>query len=450
MRKRILVTTLIVTLLGMLVYSVVSASIFHRTLLDDAKQDIVSLADLYDATLYPDADDGDAAVFAAHFDGMRVTFLDSAGKVTGDSGGIAAGTDLSDEDEVAAALRDGEGFARRQSDDSDKHLLWYCTVKDGVLVRVGIPVLSEGDLIVQTLPTLAWFIAIVIVFSLIFTYFATAYILRPVEELAEQSRVQSVVTTKHSELQPITEILNRKNNELYEQLDVIKREQARVATVQESKNEFIANITHEMNTPLTSIKGFADLLESGSLDEQGRANAVRVIREQSDRLSGLIACIINYNELNDDELPSYECNVGDIAREVAESLRPAIEACGVSLSLDIDEGVTVSSRQERLTEIFGNLIRNAARYNKENGSVTVRVKGGRDPYAEVEDTGIGIAEENLDKVFSRFFTVDKSHSGKHGGFGLGLAVVKKLCDRAGWRLTVKSTLGEGTCFKVEF
>ena len=449
MRKRILLTTLIVTLLGMLVYSVVSASIFHRTLLDDAKEDIVSLAELYDRELYPDADEEDALSLASHFDDMRVTFLDSAGKVTGDSGGIAAGTDLSAEEEVAETLRSGSGFARRQ-DSARKHILWYCVAKDGVLVRVGIPVLSEGDLIVQTLPTLAWFIVIVIIFSLIFTYFATAYILRPVEELAEQSRVQSVVTTKYSELEPITEILNRKNNELYEQLDVIKREQARVATVQESKNEFIANITHEMNTPLTSIKGFADLLESGSLDEQGRANAVRVIREQSDRLSGLIACIINYNELNDDELPSYECNVGDIAREVAESLRPAIEACGVSLSLDIDEGVTVSSRQERLTEIFGNLIRNAARYNKENGSVTVRVKGGRDPYAEVEDTGIGIAEENLDKVFSRFFTVDKSHSGKHGGFGLGLAVVKKLCDRAGWRLTVKSALGEGTCFKVEF
>ena len=262
--------------------------------------------------------------------------------------------------------------------------------------------------------------------------------------------MQSVVSTKYSELEPITEILNRKNNELYEQLDVIKREQARVVNVQESKNEFIANITHEMNTPLTSIKGFADLLESGGLDEKGRANAVRVIREQSARPSGLIARIINYNELNDHELPSYECNVGEIARGVAESLRPAIESGSITLNLDIDDDVTVSSRQERLTEIFGNLIRNAARYNKENGSVTVRVKGGRDPYAEVEDTGIGIAEENLDKVFSRFFTVDKSHSGKHGGFGLGLAVVRKLCDRAGWRLTVKSTLGEGTCFKIEF
>ena len=78
------------------------------------------------------------------------------------------------------------------------------------------------------------------------------------------------------------------------------------------------------------------------------------------------------------------------------------------------------------------------------------VKGGKNPYAEVTDTGIGIAEDNLDKIFSRFFTVDKSHNGKHGGFGLGLAVVRKLCDRAGWKLTVKSVLGEGTTFRIEF
>lgn len=450
MRKRILLTTLIVTLLGMLVYAVVSSSILHRTLVDRTKKDLVALAGLYDSAVYASADDEDARALAAKFDSMRVTFLSPDGKVTGDSRGIPAGTDLSSSEEVAEAIRSGSGYARRETADDKEHVLWYCVQEDGLMLRLGVPVLSEGDLFAETLPVLGWFIVIVVAFSLIFTYFATAYILRPVEELAEQSRVQSVVSTKYSELQPITEILNRKNNELYEQLDVIRREQARVENVQESKNEFIANITHEMNTPLTSIKGFADLLESGTLDENGTANAVRVIREQSDRLSGLIACIINYNELNNDELPSYECNVGEIARNVAESLRPAIEGSGVALSLDIDENVTVSSRQERLTEIFGNLIRNAARYNKENGSVTVRVRGGHDPYAEVEDTGIGIAEENLDKVFSRFFTVDKSHSGKHGGFGLGLAVVRKLCDRAGWRLTVRSTLGEGTCFKIEF
>ena len=78
------------------------------------------------------------------------------------------------------------------------------------------------------------------------------------------------------------------------------------------------------------------------------------------------------------------------------------------------------------------------------------MKAGRSPYAEVSDTGVGISEENLKRVFARFFTVDKSHSGKHGGFGLGLSVVKKLCYRAGWKLTVRSTLGEGTTFRIEF
>lgn len=118
--------------------------------------------------------------------------------------------------------------------------------------------------------------------------------------------------------------------------------------------------------------------------------------------------------------------------------------------MDAEEAVIVPTRTERLAEIFGNLIRNATKYNKENGSISVVVRAGKTPYAEVSDTGIGISEEDLKRVFARFFTVDRSHGGKHGGFGLGLAVVKKLCDRAGWKLTVRSVLGEGTSFRIEF
>ena len=110
------------------------------------------------------------------------------------------------------------------------------------------------------------------------------------------------------------------------------------------------------------------------------------------------------------------------------------------------------SRHERLSEVLGNLIRNAIRYNKENGSLFVGIKrkdtGG--VRLTVTDTGIGIAEENLERIFERFFTVDKSHSGKNGGFGLGLAVVKKICRKAGWTLHVQSVLGEGTTFTVDF
>ena len=314
MRKRILVTTLIVVLLGMLVYSVVSAGILHRTLLDEAEVALAAVAAMYDGG---GADDEAAAALSKDTGGMTVTFLDETGKVTGDSAGTETGEDLSSLEEVGEALAGGSGSAPREDADG-VYRLWYCErTASGALIRIAMPVPTNGDVMLRTLPYLGWFMLLAVVFSLIFTYFATAWILRPVEELAEKSRTSAHISTKYPELDSIADILNRKNDELYEQVDIIKREQARVHSAQESKNEFISNITHEMNTPLTSIKGFADLLEAGSLDEEGTKKAVSVIKAQSDRLSGLIACIINYNELSDDELPSYECDVTAVARETA-------------------------------------------------------------------------------------------------------------------------------------
>ena len=105
------------------------------------------------------------------------------------------------------------------------------------------------------------------------------------------------------------------------------------------------------------------------------------------------------------------------------------------------------SRHELLSEIFGNLVRNAIKYNKEGGTICVFLDKKK---LVVSDTGIGSAQQNMGKVFSRFFTVDKSHNGKNGGFGLGLAVVKKICKKSGWNISVESTLGKGSAFTVEF
>ena len=449
MRKRILLTTLLITFLGLTLFSLVTTNLSYRSLLENSKNFLRAQMNVFSADEFSN-DTAGAQELSRQLGGARVTFLDLDGTVTGDSAGTEVGQARADREEVKIAMLNGEGASTRRSDTVGKDLLYFCKKFDDRMVRLAIETSSEWDVILNSLPTIAWFLAIDIVFCLIFTYFTTAYTLKPVEELAKKSRLSAPLETKYKELYPIAEILNRKNEEIERQMDVIKHEQARVASAQESKNEFISNITHEMNTPLTSIKGFAELLESGNLDEDTKLKAVRIIKAQSDRLSGLIACIINYNELDNDELPAYECNVSAIAREVAESLQPSIEQKGLTLTLDIDPDVTVASRHERLTEIFGNLIRNATRYNKPEGSISVSVKDGTDPYAEVSDAGIGIAEENLDKIFSRFFTVDKSHNGKNGGFGLGLAVVKKLCDRAGWKLTVTSKLDEGTTFRIYF
>lgn len=449
MKKRILLTTLAVTFVGLLIFSVITTNLTYRSLLENSKNFLVSQMNVFSPDVYSN-DDAGAKALSEALGGERVTFMSPDGTVTGDSDEQLAGTPHADREEVAEAIRDGEGYSTRRSSSVGENMLYYCKQFDDRLVRLSIRTSSEWEVIRSTIPVIFWFVILDVIFCLIFTFFTTNYTLKPVEELARKSRLSVPLETKYKELEPIADILNRKNEEIEKQMDVIKREQARVASAQQSKNEFIANITHEMNTPLTSIKGFAELLQTATLDDATREKAVKIIKEQSDRLTGLIASIINFNELDNDELPSYECNVTLIASEVAESLRPSIEQKGLSLTLDVDPEVTVASRQERLTEIFGNLIRNATKYNKENGSISVTVKGGSTPYAEVADTGIGIAEENLDKIFSRFFTVDKSHSGKNGGFGLGLAVVKKLCDRAGWKLSVRSKLDEGTTFRIEF
>lgn len=299
----------------------------------------------------------------------------------------------------------------------------------------------------KALPTVAVYLLLDILGCFVFTYAATYYILSPVEKLTRQAAYSGELKTKYEELEPVVRVLNERNRSIERQMKEIKEEKELVERAQNSKDEFISNITHEMNTPLTSIKGYAELLSAGGLTEEQKATAYATIAGQSERLTNLIACIINYNEISNDDLPSYDVDVSKLARETIAVLKPEADKKGVEILEEIDENVVVKSRHERVSEVLGNLIRNAVRYNKEGGSVKVTLNR---TCLSVEDTGCGISEENIPKVFSRFFTVDKSHSGKNGGFGLGLAVVKKICDNSGWRISVESELGKGSKFTVEF
>ena len=221
-------------------------------------------------------------------------------------------------------------------------------------------------------------------------------------------------------------------------------------TAARSKNDFIANVTHEMNTPLTSIRGFAELIAEGGVPPERIAHAAKTIIKQSDRLSNLIRSIINFSAIDSDELPDYEVDLTELTHEVVSTFEPKFGQKNIAFSQEIAEGVKVMSRRERLLEIVNNLVSNGIRYNKEGGSLSVCLSGGEVPVLTVCDTGIGLSEEDKDRIFDRFYTVDKSHNGAGGGFGLGLAIVKKLCRRAGWKLSVESELGKGTTFRIEF
>ncbi len=217
-----------------------------------------------------------------------------------------------------------------------------------------------------------------------------------------------------------------------------------------SKNDFIANVTHEMNTPLTSIRGFAELIAADGVPADRIGHAARTIIQQSDRLSNLIRRIINFSAIDSDALPDYEVDLSALMREVLPSFEPRFAEKGIVTDFQIQDNVKVFSRRERLLEIVNNLVSNGIRYNREGGSLAVHLTGGETPVLSVADTGVGLSEEDKKRIFDRFYTVDKSHNGQGGGFGLGLAIVKKLCLRAGWKLTVESELGKGTEFRIEF
>ena len=217
-----------------------------------------------------------------------------------------------------------------------------------------------------------------------------------------------------------------------------------------SKNEFIANVTHEMNTPLTSIKGFAELIAAGAVPPERIQGMAKTIIKQSDRLANLIRSIINFSAIDSDELPDYEVDISELIAELIGGFEPKLRKKTIALRLNVEQGVKVMSRRERLVEILNNLITNGIRYNKEGGTLEISLSGGDRPRLTVQDTGIGLSEEDKTRIFDRFYTVDKSHNGSGGGFGLGLAIVKKLCRWAGWELKVESTLGEGTAFTVFF
>ena len=455
MRRTILWISQLIIGVVLLLYAILSAHVFYQGLQKQSKAELKAYAALFDEEKHGFSDFG-ADSFAKKLSKVRVTVLSADGTIViGDSEKDGLG-DHSDREEVRVAIKKGEGYAVRSSGTVGRDMIYYCkafTAADGTqyLLRVGRATANEWRVLLNHLPTLGWFLLLDFLLCLLFTYLATDYVIKPVRKMAKEAAMNVKASTKYPELQPVVDVLNKRNAEVNEQFKALKEDKELVERAQRSKNDFIANITHEMNTPLTSIRGYAELLERGVLDGEQAKLAAQTILSQGERLSNLIACIINYNEIDNDELPSYEVDVSRLAEETLHTLAPAIAERGIALTKEIEGNVVLKSRHERISELIGNLIRNAIRYNKENGELFVSLKrtetGAR---LTVRDTGVGIAEENLERIFDRFFTVDKSHGGKNGGFGLGLAVVKKLCNKAGWLLNVQSKLGEGTTFTVDF
>ena len=217
-----------------------------------------------------------------------------------------------------------------------------------------------------------------------------------------------------------------------------------------NRQEFTANVSHELKTPLQSIIGYTELLQNDLAAPEDRPRFVSMIRREAGRLVNLINDIIHLSQLDENVVQLNESiDVVEVAKEAADALKAFADARGVFISVDGTSSIVEGVRQY-IYEILYNLCDNAIRYNKPGGAVNISIRQQCDgTEITVSDTGIGIAPEHHARIFERFYRVDKSHSKASGGTGLGLSIVKHAVQYHGGKISIESTLGHGTTMKVQ-
>lgn len=222
--------------------------------------------------------------------------------------------------------------------------------------------------------------------------------------------------------------------------------------LEQIRTEFVSNVTHELKTPLTSIRGFIETLRGGAIHDQDVSEKfLEIIDIEAERLYLLINDILQLSEI---ESKQKDINIGThnlkaIVDEIAPLLQETADKKCVSLKFDINENSVVTANRDRIKQLFINLVDNAIKYNVENGRVDVRAfENEGEVNILVKDTGIGIAKEHLPRIFERFYRVDKGRSRNMGGTGLGLSIVKHIVILYGGEIKVNSEPGKGTGFIV--
>ncbi len=387
------------------------------------------------------AQDDDTAFISNHIDkNVRITLVAKDGTVIADSQESAnkLGNHLNRQ-EIQQAIKNGEATVTRHSDTQGKKVYYFAKQLDnGNVLRVSAEAKSIGKFFSDYIIYIFLCIIVVIVAAVFVSMGITKSIVKPITQLG-QSLDNIDKFKSDEELKPL--------------VNALLQQKKKQKMLDKQKKQFTANVSHELKTPLTSIAGYAELIETGMAKPEDIKPFAGVIRKQALRLVSLSEDIIQLSQLeeSDDEDMSFESvNLYEIAQRCVEALNINAINKGVTLNL-IGEECYIRGKAQLVEELVYNLCDNAIRYNKENGNVTVTVtpleKGAS---VSVKDTGIGIPKKYQERIFERFFRVDKSRSKATGGTGLGLAIVKHITQLHDAKLEISSEEGKGTEIIVTF
>ena len=370
---------------------------------------------------------------------LRVTWIDEDGTVLYDNDASAELlSNHNDRPEIQEAFDKGSGEAIRKSDTMKKNTFYYAVLLDnGTVLRVATNAQSIWSVFMSAAPIIALIILLIIAICIFLSHMLTKQLLLPIEMMAENLE-DSDYESPYKELDPLAEML--------------RSQHADILAAAKARQDFTANVSHELKTPLTAISGYAELLDGGMVGEEQQKHFYQEIRKNADRLIALINDIIRLSDLDrKGHEPSFGViDLYEVVKECMDELTVNAKQRNVNISLD-GESCNVHGSKDMLKELVENLAQNAIRYNNVGGKVWVSVtkRDGRSVLT-VKDNGIGIPASEQERIFERFYRVDKSRSKATGGTGLGLAIVKHIVEIHDAKIELDSAPGVGTTISVLF
>lgn len=437
MRKKLNIQLMGIAILSMfltmMLLLIVYYELFQQQVLDELKTVTRLMGSIENLTEYSVSD------YQTKFENLRITLLDENGNVIYDSDVNAEELDNhAKRPEISAAYEDGEAYAIRKSDTLAQNTFYYAILLDnGGVLRVAKEARSIFSVFASSVPSLIFIALSLTLLCMVLAHFLTKSLMRPIDSMAKDIDHMREVET-YSELEPFIETINRQHE------DIIKSAKLR--------QEFTANVSHELKTPLTVISGYSELIENGMTTEEDTLRFSKEIHRNSTRLLTLINDILRLSELDSGEqsLPFENVDLYEVADNCISMLQMNAEKHNVTLHL-YGQHTLIKANRQMLEEMLYNLCDNGIRYNEPGGKVEVSLKeNDKNIILMIRDTGIGISPENQERVFERFYRVDKSRSKKTGGTGLGLAIVKHIAEQLNAKLLVDSELGKGTTITILF
>ena len=373
---------------------------------------------------------------------LRVTLIDLEGNVIFDNQiDESEMENHASREEFKEAKENGYGISKRYSSSLLKTFYYVAYKLDNNIIRVSKVADSTLYILFINLWPLYIVAIVLIICSILLGFLLSKKIVDPINNINLEHPLEN---NKYKEIEPLLIRIEAQKNELM-------KENEEVLNASKVRQEFTSNVSHELKTPLHVISGYAELIKEGIVKDSDVKEFGEKIYSEASRMSKLVEDIMKISKLESDKaVEKTQLNLKNLVVAIVDSLMIEADKKNVKFKLSLND-CSISGNYDSIYSLIFNLVDNAIKYNKTNGKITIKLQEfSNNVILSVKDTGIGIPKEDLDRIFERFYRVDKSRSKDSGGTGLGLAIVKHSLIVNNATIKVESELKKGSTFTVTF